>query len=45
MSQSVTPKPIIAVAYYSTYGHIKSLVDAAVKGAEATGAAVKVYAM
>ncbi|KAK8845629.1 NAD(P)H:quinone oxidoreductase, type IV [Kwoniella newhampshirensis] len=36
-------KPIIVVAFYSTYGHIGSLAEAIIKGAQATGAIVKPY--
>lgn len=35
--------PKIAVIYYSTYGHIRKLVDAAIVGAKAKGATVTLY--
>jgi hypothetical protein len=43
--RSVAPKPIIAVAFYSTYGHIGTLADQIIKGAESTGAIVRPYFM
>lgn len=36
-------KPVIGVIFYSTYGHIAALAEQVIKGAEATGAVVKVY--
>ncbi|WVR05366.1 NAD(P)H:quinone oxidoreductase, type IV [Kwoniella sp. DSM 27419] len=36
-------KPVIAVLYYSTYGHIEALAEEVIKGAEASGAIVKPY--
>ncbi|ORX33757.1 putative cytoplasm protein [Kockovaella imperatae] len=36
-------KPVIAVAIYTTYGHIKKLADALIKGIESTGATVKPF--
>ena len=38
-------KPVIAVVFYSTYGHITSLAEAIIKGAQSTGAVVKPYCM
>ncbi|WVQ78565.1 NAD(P)H:quinone oxidoreductase, type IV [Cryptococcus sp. DSM 104549] len=38
-------KPVIVVAYYSTYGHIATLADAVIKGAASTGAVVKPYSI
>lgn len=35
--------PKIRVIYYSTYGHVKILVDAAVEGLKAAGANVEVF--
>ncbi|KAF2707513.1 benzoquinone reductase [Pleomassaria siparia CBS 279.74] len=35
--------PKIAIVYYSTYGHIKQLVDAELKGIESAGGTAKVY--
>ncbi|WWD22583.1 NAD(P)H:quinone oxidoreductase, type IV [Kwoniella shandongensis] len=40
---SVAAKPIIVVAFYSTYGHITSLAEEVIKGAEESGAIVKPY--
>jgi len=36
-------KPIIAVAFYSTYGHTATLAEEVIKGVEGTGAIVKPY--
>ncbi|WVR05365.1 NAD(P)H:quinone oxidoreductase, type IV [Kwoniella sp. DSM 27419] len=36
-------KPVIAVAFYSTYGHIASLAEEVIKGVEASGATVRPY--
>ncbi|WVQ98938.1 hypothetical protein IAU59_006070 [Kwoniella sp. CBS 9459] len=36
-------KPVIAVAFYSTYGHIGALAEEVIKGVEASGAVVKPY--
>ncbi|WWC89781.1 NAD(P)H:quinone oxidoreductase, type IV [Kwoniella dendrophila CBS 6074] len=36
-------KAVIAVAFYSTYGHIDALAAEVIKGAESTGAIVKPY--
>ncbi|OCF36641.1 NAD(P)H:quinone oxidoreductase, type IV [Kwoniella heveanensis CBS 569] len=36
-------KPVIAVAFYSTYGHIGALAEEVIKGVEASGAIVKPY--
>ena len=36
-------KPIIAVVFYSTYGHIEKLAEAIIKGVESTGAEVRPY--
>lgn len=38
-------KPVIAVVYYSTYGHIAALAEEVIKGLESTGAIVKPYVM
>lgn len=38
-----TVAPKISVIFYSTYGHVKILVDAAVEGLKAAGAEVKVF--
>jgi hypothetical protein len=38
-------KPIVAVAFYSTYGHIATLAEAIIKGVEASGAEVRPYFM
>lgn len=38
-------KPVIAVIYYSTYGHIATLAEEVIKGLESTGAIVKPYVM
>lgn len=40
---STTPKPVIAVLFYSTYGHIATLAEEVIKGVESTGAIVKPY--
>ncbi|WVQ98937.1 NAD(P)H:quinone oxidoreductase, type IV [Kwoniella sp. CBS 9459] len=40
---STSSKPIVAVLYYSTYGHIEALADEVIKGVEASGAIVKPY--
>ncbi|WRT67347.1 NAD(P)H:quinone oxidoreductase, type IV [Kwoniella shivajii] len=42
-SNNLSGKPIIAVIFYSTYGHIGALAESVIKGAEATGAIVKPY--
>jgi len=36
-------KPVIAVAFYSTWGHIGAMAEEVIKGVEATGATVKPY--
>ncbi|KIR59860.1 NAD(P)H:quinone oxidoreductase, type IV [Cryptococcus bacillisporus CA1873] len=36
-------KPVIIVAFYSTYGHISALAEEVIKGVESTGAIVKPY--
>ncbi|KAL7424174.1 hypothetical protein Q5752_001760 [Cryptotrichosporon argae] len=36
-------KPVIAVVFYSTYGHISLLAERVIKGVESTGATVKPY--
>ena len=38
-------KPIIAVVFYSTYGHIEQLAEGVIKGVEATGAEVSPYVL
>ena len=38
-------KPIVAVAFYSTYGHITALAESIIKGVESTGAEVRPYFM
>jgi hypothetical protein len=38
-------KPIIAVVFYSTYGHIEQLAEGIIKGVEATGAEVRPYVL
>nr|XP_019042458.1 NAD(P)H:quinone oxidoreductase, type IV [Kwoniella bestiolae CBS 10118]OCF21388.1 NAD(P)H:quinone oxidoreductase, type IV [Kwoniella bestiolae CBS 10118] len=40
---STSTKPVIAVAFYSTYGHIDALAAEVIKGVESTGAIVKPY--
>ncbi|KAK8869597.1 NAD(P)H:quinone oxidoreductase, type IV [Kwoniella newhampshirensis] len=40
---AVSVKPVIAVAFYSTYGHIAALAEEVIKGVESTGAIVKPY--
>lgn len=40
-----SPKPVIGVIYYSTYGHIATLAEEVIKGLESTGAIVKPYVM
>ncbi|WWD16141.1 NAD(P)H:quinone oxidoreductase, type IV [Kwoniella shandongensis] len=40
---TTTTKPVIAVAFYSTYGHIATLAEEVIKGVESTGAIVKPY--
>ncbi|WVQ69839.1 uncharacterized protein L199_008060 [Kwoniella botswanensis] len=42
-SYPMSTKPIIAVAFYSTYGHIDALATEVIKGVESTGAIVKPY--
>jgi multimeric flavodoxin WrbA len=36
-------QPVIAVAFYSTWGHVGTLAESVIKGVEATGAIVKPY--
>lgn len=36
---------VIAVAFYSTYGHVATLAESVIKGVEASGAIVKPYQM
>ncbi|WVF71969.1 NAD(P)H:quinone oxidoreductase, type IV [Kwoniella sp. CBS 6097] len=43
MSLCRSTKPVIAVAFYSTYGHIGALAEEVIKGVEASGAVVKPY--
>jgi hypothetical protein len=38
-------KPIIAVVFYSTFGHIEKLAEGIIKGVEATGAEVRPYVL
>lgn len=38
-------KPIIAVAFYSTYGHIGALAEEVIAGCKAAGAEVRPYFM
>jgi NAD(P)H dehydrogenase (quinone) len=38
-------KPIIAVAFYSTWGHVEQLAESVIKGVEASGATVKPYVL
>lgn len=38
-------QPIIAVVFYSTYGHIEQLAEGIIKGVEATGAEVRPYVL
>ncbi|WVQ78576.1 NAD(P)H:quinone oxidoreductase, type IV [Cryptococcus sp. DSM 104549] len=40
---SAAKQPVIAVAFYSTYGHITALAEEVIKGVESTGAIVKPY--
>jgi hypothetical protein len=38
-------KPIIAVVFYSTYGHIEKLSEKIIEGAKAGGAEVRPYVL
>jgi hypothetical protein len=38
-------KAVIAVAFYSTYGHIGALAEQVIQGVESTGAIVKPYVL
>jgi hypothetical protein len=36
-------QPVIAIAFYSTWGHVAQLAEKVIKGVEATGAIAKPY--
>lgn len=45
IADGIRSAPIIAVVFYSTYGHTGTLAEEVIKGVESTGAIVKPYVL